>query len=105
MAQPSYTTDLTTIADAVLDEPLSDHTSAGTVGEGFAKLLGLTLENHVEDDITRDGDGNKTESYIYLYDSAANATTHDKSTGLTATYKVTASYSGGRVTQLKVIEQ
>lgn len=68
------------------------------------RLLGLTLENSVEDDIIRDGSGNKISSVIYLYNSAANATTHDKVTGIVEKYNVTASYSAGKLTLFKVIK-
>lgn len=66
------------------------------------RIIGLTLENHVEDDIVRDGDGNKTSCVIYCYDTAASATTHDKVTGLTASYTMAATYSVGRMSLFKV---
>lgn len=67
-------------------------------------MLGLCLENHVEDDIVRDAQGNKTSCTLYSYDSAANATTHDKSTGLTASYDVTATYVAGKVSLFKSVK-
>jgi len=68
------------------------------------RLLGLALENHVEDDIVRDAAGNKLSSVLYLYDSAANATAHNKSTGLLAKYNVTAAYSGGKMATFRVVK-
>jgi len=94
------------IADAVWDEPIADHTSVGTTGLTVQKILGMTLENHVEDDIVRDASGNKTSSIIYCYNSASNATTHDKLTGITAKYVVTGNFdANNRVTSFSVILQ
>lgn len=56
------------------------------------RLLGLVMENHVEDDIVRNDDDYKTSSKIYLYNSRANALSHDKTTGLTASYSVAVTY-------------
>jgi hypothetical protein len=64
------------------------------------RVLGLVLDNHVEDDIVRDTNGLKTSSIIYAYNSAANATTHDKVTGVVGKYVVAVAYSGGRMTKL-----
>jgi hypothetical protein len=94
------------IADAVWDEPITEHVAIGTAGLAMQKILGMTLENHVEDDITRDANGNKTSSIIYCYNSAANATTHDKVTGITAKYVVTGNFdANNRVTSFSVILQ
>jgi len=102
----SYLLNPLTISDQVWDENVSDHSTSGTFGESLWKILGMVLENHVEDDISRDANGNKTESYLYCYDSAANATTHDKTTGLIAKYKMTASYdANNNLTLFKVIKQ
>ena len=62
------------------------------------RVLGLTLENHWETSVVRDGAGNKISSVIELYDSAANATTHNGVTGLVARYNVTATYVSGKMT-------
>ena len=73
--------------------------------ESMVKMLGLVLENHVEDDITRNAYGAKITSILYVYDTAANATTHDKTTGLLYTYNVTIGYDGNnRLSSLKVIK-
>ena len=68
------------------------------------RILGLCLDNHVEDDIIRDPAGNKTSSTLYLYDSAANATVHDKATGLIGKVDMTAAYTANRMTLLKGLE-
>ena len=69
-----------------------------------ARILGLVMENLVEDDIVRDTNGNKTSSTIYIYDSAANATTHDKSTGLIASYDTAAGYTSNLMDLFKSIK-
>lgn len=79
-------------------------TTLSTVADNILNIQGLVLHNHVEDDIVRDGNGNKTSSILYNYDSIANATTHDKSTGLLSKHNVTVTYTGTNVSSLKVIE-
>lgn len=88
------------VADAVLDEPTQEHTTPGSLGDATNRLLGLCLDNHVEDNIVRDGDGNKLSSTLYFYDSAANATLHD-GTGLLGKTNITATYAAGLMTLLK----
>lgn len=68
-----------------------------------ARVMGLVMENLVEEVISRDSNGNKLTSTIYLYDSAANATTHDKATGLVATYNVTANYTNNLMDLFKSV--
>ena len=70
----------------------------------MARVLGLVMENLVEEVATRDSNGNKLTSTIYLYDSAVNATTHDKITGLKATYDITASYTSNLMDLFKSIK-
>ena len=70
----------------------------------LARILGLVMENLVEDDIVRDTNGNKISSTIYIYDSAANATTHDKATGLDASYDIAASYTNNLMDLFKSIK-
>lgn len=71
----------------------------------ITRLLGLTMENYVEDDIVRDGFNNKISSILYLYNSNTNATIHNKVTGIVAKYDVTASYDGnGKMQLFKVIQ-
>ena len=70
----------------------------------LARILGLVMENLVEEVTSRDSNGNKTASTIYLYDSAANATTHDKVAGLKASYEITASYTSNLMDLFKSIK-
>ena len=79
-------------------------TSFGTLSADMARVLGLVMENLVEDDIIRDSNGNKTSSTIYIYDSAANATTHDKATGLVESYNTAASYTSNLMDLFKSIK-
>jgi hypothetical protein len=67
--------------------------------------LGLMMENHVEDDIVRNASNLKTSSKFYLYNSKANALTHDKVTGIIAIYTISVTYDGsGYVTLFKVVK-
>ena len=70
----------------------------------MARVLGLVMENLVEEVTSRDSNGNKTASVIYIYDSAANATTHDKVTGLKASYNISASYINNLMDLFKSIK-
>ena len=79
-------------------------TSFGTLDDNVARILGLVMENLVEDDIVRDANGNKTSSVIYLYNSAANAITHDKATGLIESYDTAASYTNNLMDLFKSIK-
>ena len=79
-------------------------TSFGTLTADLARVLGLVMENLVEEVISRDSNGNKTASTIYIYDSAANATTHDKATGLVASYNITAGYTNNLMDLFKSIK-
>lgn len=93
--------DITQVAGSVWKQLLSDSLVSGSFGEAVNSLLGLCLENHVEDDIIRDPSGNKTSATLYFYNSAANATAHDKSTGLISKVDITATYSANKMTLLK----
>ena len=79
-------------------------TDAAALAVDLLRILGLVLENHVEDDIVRDTNNNKLSSILYLYDSSANAALHDKATGLTASYAVSASFTGNVTDLFKVIK-
>ena len=68
------------------------------------RISGLVMENLVEEVTSRDSNGNKLTSTIYIYDSAANATTHDKATGLVASYDITASYTSNLMDLFKSIK-
>ncbi len=79
-------------------------TSFGTLTTDLARILGLVMENLVEEVVSRDSSGNKTASTIYIYDSAANATTHDKVTGLVASYDISANYTNNLMTLFKSVK-
>jgi hypothetical protein len=79
-------------------------TSFGTLTADMARVLGLVMENLVEEVTGRDSNGNKLTSTIYIYDSAANATTHDKATGLVASYDISASYTNNLMDLFKSIK-
>ena len=70
----------------------------------MTRVLGLVMENLVEEVTSRDSNGNKTVSTIYIYDSAANATMHDKATGLVASYNITAGYTNNLMDLFKSIK-
>lgn len=74
------------------------------VGTRTLTLSKFPLENQVEDDIIRDSNGNKTSSTIYIYDSAANATTHDKATGLIDSFDITAEYISNLMNLFKSVK-
>ena len=71
--------------------------------QSLERTTGLALENFVEDHITRDLNGNKLTSNLYCYDSAANATIHNKATGLIGKYAVTVDYSLGAMSRFKSV--
>ena len=77
---------------------------SGDVSTDMKRALGLVMENLVEDDIVRDSNGNKISSTIYIYDSASNATTHNKAAGLIASYDIAASYVNNLMNLFKSIK-
>lgn len=80
---------------------LAEQLAGGVAKEtSVIRVLGLVLDNHVEDDIVRDGNGLKTSAIIYCYDSAANAAVHDKVTGIVGKYAVAVTYSAGRMSTI-----
>ena len=79
--------------------------SFATTDAKLARVFGLCLGNMVEDDIARDGDDNKTQSVLYLYDSKANAVTHDKITGLVGKYEANFTYAAALLSLMRVTEE
>lgn len=69
--------------------------------DSLPRLLGLSQDNWVMDGTTYDSDGNLTAATIYLYDSAANAATHDGVTGLIGSYAVSGTITAGNLTLAK----
>lgn len=98
--------DQETYRDVMISSRLAAIDYTAPDNAGIQRLLGLALENHVEDDIVRDGSGNKTSSILYCYDSAAHVSAHvaggGGGTGLIAKYQTSFSYAGGRMTLNKV---
>ena len=97
-------TDVADVPGIVWTESTRTLTSFGVLADDIGRVLGLVMENLVEEVTSRDSNGNKTASVIYIYDSAANATTHDKSTGLVASYDIAASYTNNLMDLFKSIK-
>ncbi len=77
-----------------------------SINNSLQRILGLAFSNFVEDDIVRNGAQFKTSSILYLYDTKANADTHDKATGLIGKYNTTITYDGSnRVDTFKITEE
>lgn len=74
----------------------------GDVGTEVNRILGLSHDNWVMDDLTFDGD-DLTAATIYVYDSAANATLHDGATGLRYRWAFTATYAAGVLVESKQV--
>lgn len=70
-------------------------------GEHVARLLGLSQDNWVMGDTVYDGNGNLTAATIYVYDTAAHATTHDGVTGLVYKWTISGVFSGTSLTLAK----
>lgn len=84
--------------------PSGIKTKTDTINWGdIGRLLGLSMENRVEDNITRDSGNRMTGSVLYCYNSATNATTHDKTTGLVYKYQTSFTYdASGNMTLDKI---
>lgn len=80
---------------------VAKESTLSTIGTNLNRLLGLS-ENYVEDDITRDLNGNKISSIYYSYNSSTNTTNHDKATGLIGKYSIVATYASGKLSIFKV---
>jgi hypothetical protein len=85
------------IADAVLDEVMSGHTTPGTLGkllndqaDILARILGLNQENYRLKNPTY-SDHNLTSATMVIYPSKTDA---DNDTNATATYTLSAAYDG-----------
>lgn len=76
-------------------------------GEGVARLLGLTHENSMIDNVVTTG-GNMTAARIRVFDDAAalgaaSAGAADDADGETQRYLVTAAYSGSDLTSYQIV--
>lgn len=71
--------------------------------EATLAALPGNLSNQIEDDIVRDANGLKISSIIYVYDTAINATAHDKVTGIIGKYAITVTYTSQRMATFKSV--
>lgn len=86
----------------VWDELTSDHVVAGSFGERMASMVGLMQENHYLDQTTYDVHGRLLSSRIRLYSIPGSVGTDSD---VTATYLITAVWSGGELQTYKVVKQ
>jgi hypothetical protein len=68
----------------------------------ISRLLGLSHENTYHHTRVYSG-GKLTSAKIDLYNSKANAQTHDGTTGIVAKYTVTATYSGSELATMNIV--
>lgn len=66
----------------------------------LTEIAGLELKNSFHRDLVFDGGGNLTSGLLEIYDTKANAITHDGSTGLIFSFTLTATYTGDNLTTL-----
>ena len=87
------------VADAVWEELVADHYgTAGSAAEALAVIRGLVQQNFILDETTYNTSGLLTACRIRIYDSAANVPSTgggSETTGLLATYNVTAVAESG----------
>lgn len=74
-----------------------------TTGADIARILGLVQQNRVFEP-TYDGNGDCTGGTVYIYDTAAHATTNDHATGLLYRYTLTNTLVSRRVTVAKALK-
>jgi len=70
------------------------------IGMDITLIKGSLGFNCVLDDFLYDGNGKATAGIVYIYDSAVNAQTHDKSTGLLKKINGVAVITGSNTTKL-----
>lgn len=84
---------ITTLASVALEASVQALISALNIVDGNVdRILGLTHDNVVVEHTYTDV--NNTGATVYIYNSKANALTHDKVTGLLFKYTMDATYSG-----------
>ncbi|MCK5610027.1 hypothetical protein KAR91_49595, partial [Candidatus Pacearchaeota archaeon] len=91
------------LIDSMWDEPIQEHLTGGTVGDGINRILGLNYENAVYD-YHWDGDSNYRTD-IYVYDSKFNASGHDGSSGLIGRYGMTGTFDGNKPNLVKFFKE
>jgi len=62
------------------------------------------MKNQVLDECVYDANGLMTAGVMYIYNSAANAVTHNKVTGLLKKYNVSSAYTGKLANLFKIVE-
>lgn len=93
-----------TVVDAIkaVTDNLPNSGALTDINSGVSRILGLSYENSYQH--TRVYSGGKLNSAkLDLYDSKANAQTHDGSTGIVAKYTLTYTYSGDELTAMQVV--
>lgn len=95
------------IADAVLDEVVADHVSAGSVGNFLRAILGTSHFNYVVDTVSVDGNNNLLSARVRLFANktlAGAATKDGAGEGEFASLTITGEYTGGIADFTKFIE-
>ena len=87
-AIPSYPTLSSDISNI-----LTATTGIKTNTDSIPRILGLSLENRVEDSIIYDNQGRKISSKLWLYNAPGYVQSNDHATNLVASYQATFSYS------------
>lgn len=90
------------IGDAVMEEPMSGHTTVGSFGERTTIIQGLLHKNLYTTAYWDDDD--MTGAQIKLYDSAFNAGVHSAS-GLLLTLGLTGTFTAGKMQTVLVVEE
>ncbi len=96
-----------TIADAVLDEAVADHVSAGSVGNFLRAILGTSHFNYVVDTVSVDGNNNLLSARVRLFANktlAGAATKDGAGEGEFASLTITGEYTGGVADFTKFVE-
>jgi hypothetical protein len=93
-----------TVVDAIktVTDNLPNSGSLTDINSGISRILGLSYENTYQHTRTYSS-GKLTSAKLDLYDSKANAQTHDGSTGIEAKYTLTFTYSGDELTAMQVV--
>lgn len=96
------------IADAVWDEALSGHLSAGSLGEAIRNALGLVHQNVLIDNTTHTVDGMTTSRVRVFADAAACAAATINAGGLegaVVSYTMTTTYEGaGQMASYRMVK-
>ena len=96
---PNHVHLISCIADGMWDEPIQEHLTGGSMGDGFNRILGLNYENAVYE-YHWQGDSNYNTD-IYVYDSKTNASGHDMISGLIGHYAMTGTFTGNKPNLVK----